>query len=142
GPPAAQIAKGRAARVIGAVRKDTDFSAARDNGADEVVDTSSTNVADAVRAFTAGRGAAVIFDTSGMMFADAVEAAAHGGRVPVIAAPANGTAAFNLRNLYRKELRVIGIATRRMDAVAGARLLAAMTPYFDFGHLRFQSGPA
>src|SRR4030095_9087489 len=86
GSAAVQIARVRGARVIGAVRNEADLSTARDNGADEVITTASTKVADAARAFTAGRGADVVFDTSGVMFADAVEAGAHGGRVPAIAA--------------------------------------------------------
>jgi threonine dehydrogenase-like Zn-dependent dehydrogenase len=89
---------------------------------------------------TGGRGANVVFDTSGMMFADAIEAAAHGGRIPVISASADGTASFNLRNLYRKELRVTGIDTRRLDVVACAHLLAAMAQYFKSGQFKVQPG--
>src|SRR4051812_6767323 len=70
GSAAVQIAKARGARVIGAVRNDADLATARDNGADEAVNTRSTSVADAVRSMSEGRGAGVVFDTSGMMFAE------------------------------------------------------------------------
>lgn len=140
GSAALQIAKARGARVIGAVRNDADIAAARQNGADEVINTRSTKLADAVRALTEGRGADVVFDTSGMTFADAIEAAAEGGCVPIISAPADGSVTFNLRNAYRKELRVLGVDTRRLDAIACARLLAAMTAHFESGEFTPQSG--
>jgi hypothetical protein len=40
--------------------------------------------------------------------------------------------------MYRKELRVIGIDTLRLDAIASTKLLAAMTTYFDSGQFRVQ----
>lgn len=99
GSAAVQIAKARGARVIGAVRSDDDSSSVRQDGADEVINTRSANIVDAVRSLTNGRGAEVVFDGSGMMFAEAVEVAALDGRMPVIAAPADGKATFNLRSL-------------------------------------------
>ena len=56
-----------------------------------------------------------------MMFAEAVEMASMDGRIPVITAPADGKSTFNLRNIYRKELRVYGVDTRRLDAVTYAQ---------------------
>jgi NADPH:quinone reductase-like Zn-dependent oxidoreductase len=138
GSAAVQIAKAMGARVIGAVRSDVDADTARAFGADEAVNTRTANLAEKVGSFTSGKGADVVFDTSGMMFSDGVEAAAHGGRILVISAPPDGKAAFNLRNMYRKELRVIGIDTLRLDAIASTKLLAAMTTYFDSGQFRVQ----
>jgi NADPH:quinone reductase-like Zn-dependent oxidoreductase len=140
GSASVRIAKALGGRVIGAVRSDDDFAAVRDNGADEVINTRSASLAEVARLMTGGRGANVVFDTSGMMFADAIEAADHGGRIPLISASAKGTASFNLRNLYRKELRVTGIDTRRLDVVACAQLLAAMAQYFKSGQFKIQPG--
>ena len=140
GSAAVQIAKARGARVIGAVRSDDDFPSVRQDGADEVINTRSANIVDAVRSITNGRGAEVVFDGSGMMFAEAVEVAGMDGRIPVIAAPADGKASFNLRSLYRKGLRVQGIDTLRLDAVACAKLLAQMTPGFESGQFKAKPG--
>ncbi len=138
GSAAVQIAKSRGARVIGAVRSDEDSPHARENGADETINTHSQNLAEAVHAITKG-GASVVFDTSGLMFAESVEAAAQMGRISVITAPADGKSTFNLRSVYRKELRVLGVDSRPLDVVACAKLLAEMRPSFESG--KFQVSP-
>jgi NADPH:quinone reductase len=140
GSAAVQIAKARGARVIGGIRSDADFALARTIGADEVINTGLTNIGDVVRFQTGSCGADVVFDTSGMMFADAVEAAAAGGRIPVISSPRDGKATFDLRNLYRKELRILGVDTRKLDAVACAMLLAEMVPGFESGAFKSRAG--
>lgn len=140
GSAAVQIARARGARVVGVVRSDDDFLAVRENGADEVLNARSVSIIEAVRSITKGRGAEVVFDASGMMFAEAVELAALDGRIPVIAAPADGKASFNLRSLYRKGLRVQGIDTLRLAAVACARLLAEMAPGFESGQFKIKPG--
>jgi NADPH2:quinone reductase len=140
GSAAVQIAKSRGARVIGAVRSDEDFARARANGADESINTRSQNLTDTVRAMTKGAGATVVFDTSGLMFAESIEAAAQKGRVSVNTAPADGKSTFNLRSVYRKELRVLGVDTRPLDAVACAKLLAEMRSGFESGKFRATPG--
>lgn len=140
GSAAVQIARLSGARVIGAVRAEKDFVAARENGADEVISSGSADFVAEVRKLTHDRGANVVFDTSGMVFAEAVEAAAMEGRIPVITAPKDGTATINLRSVYRKMLRVLGVDSRDLDAVACARMLAEMSPAFQSGHLRAKQG--
>ncbi len=140
GSAAVQIAKARGARVIGVVRSDDDFPSARQNGADEVINSKSANIVDAVLSMTNKRGADVTFDTSGMMFAEAMEVAGMAARIAVITAPADGKATFNLRSVYRKELRIRGVDTRRLDAVACASLLAQMTPLFESGQFKAKPG--
>jgi NADPH:quinone reductase-like Zn-dependent oxidoreductase len=140
GSAAVQIAKAAGARVIGVVRSDDDFTAARQNGADEVVNARTANIVEAVRSLTKEHGADVVFDTSGMMFAENIEAAAMGARIPVITAPPDGKASFNLRSIYRKEIRVVGVDTRRLDAVASAKLLTQMTASFESGQFKAKPG--
>ena len=122
------------------MRSDEDAAQARENGAQEIVNTRSPNWTDAVRTITDGAGADVVFDTTGLMFAESVEAAALHGRICVISAPADGKSTFNLRNLYRKELRIYGVDTRHLDVVACAKLLAAMRPVFEIGALKATPG--
>lgn len=140
GSAAIQIAKAHGARVIGAVRSDDDFPVVRQDGAGDVINTRSVNIVDAIRSLTNNRGADVVFDGSGMMFAEAVEVAAMEGRIPVIAAPADGKASFNLRSLYRKLLRIHGVDTRSLGAVACAKLLAQMAPKFESGQFKARTG--
>jgi NADPH:quinone reductase-like Zn-dependent oxidoreductase len=140
GSAAVQIAKSRGARVIAVVRSDDDVNSVRGDGADEVINSRSVNVVDAIRSLTNNRGAEVAFDGSGMMFSESVEAMALDGRIAVIAAPADGKAAFNLRSLYRKSLRVLGIDTIRLDCIECAKILAQMTSGFESG--QFKAKPA
>lgn len=140
GSAAVQIAKARGARVVGVVRSDDAIPSVRQDGADEVINTKSMSTIEAVRSLTNGRGAEVVFDGSGMMFAEAVEVAALECRMPIIAAPADGKATFNLRSLYRKELRVQGIDTLRLDAVECAKLLGQMLPGFESGQFKAKPG--
>ena len=140
GSAAVQIAKASGARVVGVVRSDDDFSLARQNGADEAINSQSANIVEEVRSITKERGADVVFDTSGQMFAESIEMAGMDARIPVITAPADGKASFNLRSIYRKELRVLGVDTRRLDAVACAKLLTEMAPRFESGQFKVSPG--
>ncbi|MGA3066014.1 MAG: zinc-binding alcohol dehydrogenase family protein [Tepidisphaeraceae bacterium] len=140
GSAAVQIAKSRGARVIGVVRSDRGMAEARQNGADEVIDSSAADIVATVGSLTGGGGANVVLDTSGVLLAECVEIAAMDGRIPVIAAPEDGKASFNLRGVYRKELRVLGVDSRRLNAVAGAKLLSLMTAGFESGQFRCKLG--
>lgn len=136
GSAAVQIARFLGANVLAAVRGREQEGAARDSGATQVIDTSTENLVNRVRALTNGHGADVVFDTTGYLFADAIEAAAHGARLCVISAPPDGNVTFNLRSLYRKELRVIGVDTRSLGVIDCSRLLKAMAQGFNDGKLR------
>jgi NADPH:quinone reductase len=145
GTAAVQIAKAFGAKVIGAVLSDQDAWHARENGADEVINTGTGNLAmgnltQAIGTITQGHGADVVFDTSGGVFAESIEAAAPKGRICVISAPGDGKVTFNLRSLYRKELRVAGVDTRPLDAVVCAKLLEQMRPSFESGKFRISPG--
>ncbi len=142
GSAAVQIAVAFGARVIGAVRSPEEAEKVRELGATEILDTSAQGLAEETARRTRGRGADLVFDTTGHLFADCVEAAGHGGRVCVISAPAEGRTAFNLRSLYRKELKVLGVDSRRLDVTACARLLAAMAPRFEEGAFRAPAAEA
>lgn len=140
GSAAVQIAAWRGATVIGAVRAEQEIADARRFGAHEVINTTSEKLSDAVHRLTGGAGAAVVFDSSGMMFHEAIEAAASDARVPVIAAPPDGHASLNLRSVYRKELRIHGVDTIRLDTVASAKILQQLLPGFESGAIKVHPG--
>lgn len=58
----------------------------------------------------------------------------------MISAPADGKSTFNLRSVYRKELRVCGVDTRRLDVVACAKLLGEMRGGFEDGSFKTKPG--
>jgi NADPH:quinone reductase len=116
GSAAVQIAKSKGARVIGAVQSDDEAQRARDEGVHVVINSKTAKL-----------------DTSGVMFPECVEAAAMGGRIAVMTASEDGKTTFNLRSVYRKGLRIIGVDSRPIDVVASAALLAQMSAEFDSG---------
>lgn len=136
GSAALQVARAVGATVIAAVRNPEQADAARDLGAAKTIDTSLASWVDQVRAQTNVRGADVVFDTTGNLFAESIEAAALSGRVCVISSPADGVVSFNLRSVYRKELRVLGTDSRRLDVTDCTRLLARMVPAIEAGQMR------
>jgi NADPH:quinone reductase len=135
GSAAVQIAGFFRAKVIAAVRSSEQAGRLRELRPAAIVDTSAKNLIDEVHTQTENHGVNVVFDTTGHLFAEAVDAAALGGRVCVISAPPDGKATFNLRALYRKELRVMGADTRRLDVIECSKLLAAMAQGFEDGKL-------
>ncbi len=142
GSAAVQIAVAQGARVFGAVRSQDEAEKIRTWGVTEAIDTGAQGLVEETLRRTDGRGADVVFDTTGHLFPDCVEAAAHGGRVCVISAPEDGKTSFNLRSLYRKQLKVMGVDSRRLDVTACARLLAAMAPRFEEGKFRASAAEA
>jgi NADPH:quinone reductase len=135
GSAAVQIAGFFHAKVIAVVRSSEQAGPLRNLNPAAIIDTSAKNLIDEVHAQTENRGANVVFDTTGHLFAEAIDAAALGGRVCVISAPPDGKATFNLRVLYRKELRIMGADTRRLDVTECSKLLAAMAHGFEDGKL-------
>jgi NADPH2:quinone reductase len=131
GSAAAQIARYLGANVIGAVRGREQADLVGRLGVENVIDTSVSPLADEAR----GR-VDIVFDTTGHLFSESIEAAAPRGRVCVISAPPDGMVCFNLRSLYRKELRVSGADSRRLDVTGCAKLLAQMAPGLRDGRIR------
>jgi NADPH2:quinone reductase len=142
GSAATQIAKAHGARIIGAVVSDNDVKTAEENGADEVIVPSSTGFVETVRKLTGAKGVNLSLDTSGRMFDECVESAAMEGRVSIITAPPDGKINFNLRTIYRNEMTVRGVDTRRLDAIACAKLLNQMLSNFESGKFRMKPGEA
>ena len=137
---AVQVARAKGAKVIGAVRSEEEASEAGSAGADIIVKTRTEKLTVGVQQVTDGRGANVILDTSGSVFDECIEAAAMEARIAVIAAPPDGNSDFNLRMVYRKELRIFGVDTRRLDVAASAKLLAQMSGEFESGAFKVKLG--
>lgn len=81
GMAAVQIGKAIGARVIAGASSTSKLNAVREHGADEVVNYTETNLKDAVRDITDGRGADVCFDpVGGSLFDSALSSLGWGGR--------------------------------------------------------------
>lgn len=97
---------------------------------------SDEHLTEAIRAATNGAGANVVFDAvGGITFEPALKSLAHRGRLVTISATARTRVEFDVRDFYHNESRIIGADSRKLDATASAKRLAAMLPAFESGAL-------
>jgi NADPH:quinone reductase-like Zn-dependent oxidoreductase len=128
GQAATAIARWRGAAAIIADRR-------RPDGVEQFIDTSSSDIREAVLEFTDGRGADLVLDTvGGELFEPALRSlrfdgrmvGLHGGPEPVT---------FDLTELYSRQLHVTGLATVFWDGAHVARIFDQFRALFDRGIL-------
>jgi len=138
GSAAAMIARWKGARVIGAIKDESERAMAERAGVEVTVDTSRENVTDAVLAATDGGGADLVLDAvGGPLFEPAMNSLGEKGRMVVITTtPGMQHVSFNLFDFYRKGLRLFGLMTSFLDTEKSASVLRDLGPGFDVGALR------
>lgn len=110
GIAAVEIAKAMGARVIAAASTDEKLAFAREAGADETVNYSSTPLKESVKALTDNAGVDVVYDPVGGELADAAyRALAWHGRYLVVGFAAGDIPAFPLNIALLKEAKIIGV---------------------------------
>ncbi|MCB1865417.1 MAG: zinc-dependent alcohol dehydrogenase family protein [Chromatiales bacterium] len=143
GHVAVQLAKLRGARVIATVSTAEKDAFVRALGADEVVRYTQTNVVEATRSLTAGRGADVVFDTiGGKVFLQSLEACAPYGDVVTILEPPPEVSwkAVRPKNLrIGFELMLTPMMTNDPAGLARhAAILQRCAEWIDMGQLRIE----
>jgi NADPH:quinone reductase len=138
GSAAVMIARWKGARVIGAIKDESERAMAQRAGVEVIVDTSRQEVTDTVLAATDGRGANLVLDAvGGPLFEPALNSLGAKGRMVVITTtPGKQHVSFNLLDFYRKGLRLFGLMTSFLDAEGSAAVLRDLGPGFDEGILR------
>jgi NADPH:quinone reductase len=138
GSAAAMIARWKGARVVGAIKDESERAMAERAGVEVTVDTSRENVTDAVLAATDGGGADLVLDAvGGPLFEPAMNSLGEKGRMVVITTtPGMQHVSFNLFDFYRKGLRLFGLMTSFLDTKESAAVLRDLGPGFDVGALR------
>ncbi len=138
GSAAVMIARWKSARVIGAIKDESERAMAEQAGVQVIVDTSREEVTDAVLAATDGRGANLVLDAvGGPLFEPTLKSLGEEGRMVVITTtPGMQHVSFDLLDFYRKGLRLFGLMTSFMDAEESAAVLKNLGPGFDEGTLR------
>jgi len=102
-----------------------------------VVDTSRTNLGEAVRQITSGAGVDVVFDcVGGEMFEPALSTLKQLGRQVAITSVGRRRVSFDLLDFYHRRLTLFGVDSRALTVTDSAKLLSAMTPLFEAGRLR------
>jgi NADPH:quinone reductase-like Zn-dependent oxidoreductase len=131
GSAAAQIAKWKGARVIGADRRKPAQSMA-----DESIDTSAEDLRESVLRLTGGNGAGLAFDTvGGPMFEPCLKCLARHGRQVNISSTGDRRVSFDLLDFYHHELTLYGVDSLKWDLASTADILDRLKPGFDSGAL-------
>ncbi|MGV8839052.1 MAG: NAD(P)H-quinone oxidoreductase [Bauldia sp.] len=141
GTTAIQFAKAFGSRVVVTVGSDAKAEACRALGADLAVNYRTADFVEAVKAFTAGKGADVILDmVGGDYVARNFAAAARDGRIVQIAFLGGTTPTLDLRPIMMKRLTYTGstLRPRSIEFKAGvaAELGAKVWPLVAAGRLR------
>jgi NADPH2:quinone reductase len=110
GSAAVQVAKAAGARVIGVVGGAAKARAARELGADLVVDRTEEDFAAAVKQATGGRGADVVFDpVGGAAYAGSAKCVAFEGRIVVVGFAGGAIPAPPLNHALVKNYAILGL---------------------------------
>jgi NADPH2:quinone reductase len=140
GLAAVELGKLAGARVIAAASSEEKLRAARNAGAEVLINYTTADLRDAVRAATDGRGVDVVYDpVGGDMTAAALRTLAWRGRLLVIGF-ANGTIPqIPANQLLLKETSALGVywgEFAKRDPAGNARLLAQLFGWLAEGRLR------
>lgn len=110
GLAAVELGKAMGARVIAAASSAEKLAAARQAGADELIDYSDGELKDKVKALTDGRGADVIYDpVGGDLFNQCMRSIAWYGRVLVIGFAAGDIPKVPINLILLKSCQVVGV---------------------------------
>jgi NADPH:quinone reductase-like Zn-dependent oxidoreductase len=109
GVAAIQIAKLHGARVIATAGTQAKCDRAKQLGADEAIDYTTTDFAAAARAATGKRGVdAVIEHVGGDTFVASIKAVKNGGRIVTCGATAGFHPAIDLRHIFFRQIEILG----------------------------------
>ncbi|MDB4965150.1 MAG: quinone oxidoreductase [Myxococcales bacterium] len=135
GGAAVQIATWSGATVIGLVRDDAQAAVARSLGARTVIIQRDSDPTATMKALLGATTVDIAFDTTGILLDASVQVLRHAGRVVAITAPADGKVTFNLRELYRRDARIIGVDSMTLTALDAAAILEELAAGFEAGAL-------
>jgi len=140
GLSAVEIGKQLGARVIAAAGGPDKLAAAREHGADELIDYQSESIRDRVRELTGGLGADVVFDpVGGDAFDQALRAVNWEARMLVIGFAAGRIQSVPANLILVKNIAVIGVvwgAQAARDPVLVSRNLAELLSWWEAGRLK------
>jgi len=129
GQAAAAIARWRGGEPIIAGRR-------RPDGVEHYIDTSSSDLPEAVLELTDGRGADMVLETLGnALFEPALRSLRFDGRMVGLHSDPELRVEFDLTQLYSRQIHVTGLASVFTDGVHVAGIFDQLRPLFDRGIL-------
>lgn len=135
GQAAVQLAAAGGANVIAVQRRGGPF-AGHAAGPVAVIDATTEDVAERVRALSAGRGADLVYNTVGSVYFDQANRSMAKGATQIFISTHDRAVPFDIFAFYRGMHTFVGIDSLAMDCVTASARLAAMTDAFERGTLR------
>jgi NADPH2:quinone reductase len=140
GLAAVELGKLAGARVIAAASSAEKLDAAREHGADVLIDYSRDDLREAVKAATAGKGVDVVYDpVGGPLTGSAVRALAPRGRLLIVGFAQGEIPQIPANLLLLKEATAVGVYWgdfARREPKANAAMLAELFAWLAAGKLR------
>jgi NADPH2:quinone reductase len=140
GTAAIQIGKAMGVRVIAAASSDEKCSLCREIGADETINYSITNLRDALKAMTGGKGPDVVYDPVGGDLAEPVfRSIAWRGRYLVVGFAQGGIPSLPLNLALLKGASIVGVfwgEFARREPQANARALGELAQWYAQGKVK------
>lgn len=136
GSAATELAAVLGAHVIALVRDEDESSRLDRTHIAAVACADRNDLADIVREATRGEGANLALNGVGApIFRPLLDTLARRGRMVVYSAAGGRDVQVDLFDLYRRRLQLTGVDTGSLDAIACARILAAIAPPLERGEL-------
>lgn len=135
GQAAIQLATRAGANVVG-VERGADAYLGHASRAVEVFRSDDPALADKLAAALGGRGADIAYNTVGSPYFDLALAHLAIGGTQVLISTIEREVRFDILAFYRRNLRLVGVDSLKLDAAACAAILEALRPGFDDGSLR------
>ncbi|QTB98371.1 zinc-binding alcohol dehydrogenase family protein [Alcaligenes sp. SORT26] len=130
-----QLATRAGARVIGVERAGQAYSGHASSDI-EILDGHSEDLAKQVMAMTDGKGVDIAYNTVGSPYFEAcLQSLALGGTQVVISTPSRNVP-FDIQAFYRRDLRLIGVDSLKLNASRCADVLRSLLPGFMDGSLQ------
>ena len=140
GTAAIQIGKAVGARVIAAASSDEKCALCREIGADETINYTSTNLRDALKAITGGKGPDVVYDPVGGDLAEPVfRSIAWRGRYLVVGFAQGGIPSLPLNLALLKGASIVGVfwgEFARREPQANAHALGELAQWYAQGKIK------
>lgn len=140
GSAAIQLAKAAGAKVIGVVGGESKAQAAKDLGADLVIDRKTEDFVKAVKQYTDGQGADVVFDpVGGDAYAGSTKCIAFEGRIVIVGFAGGSIPAPPLNHALVKNYSILGLhwgLYKQKDPASVWSAHEALTKLADDGVLR------
>ncbi|QTN25189.1 NADPH:quinone oxidoreductase family protein [Rhizobacter sp. AJA081-3] len=140
GTAAIQVGKAVGARVIAAASSDEKCALCREIGADETINYTGTNLRDALKAMTGGKGPDVVYDPVGGDLAEPVfRSIAWRGRYLVVGFAQGGIPSLPLNLALLKGASIVGVfwgEFARREPQANARALGELAQWYAQGKVK------